>query len=179
MSKLTAERARERIQHLKAWRDQRGLTLREEEYLEAMEGYLELEGYKEKYRALQLRWKSSMMHQREKEYALQVLQMTPEERSLWLRGSFDPEQKGKGDDGWIEWGGGECPLNPSSKVQVKLSSGDECTGNADYFVWEETPFRYEVIAYRVVQQERQPTADSCSTSAQYESLSVARAGVKV
>lgn len=37
MSKLTADKARERIAHLSAWRDQRGLTLREEEYLEAME----------------------------------------------------------------------------------------------------------------------------------------------
>lgn len=37
MSKLTAERAQERIAHLKQWQEQRGLTLREEEYLEAME----------------------------------------------------------------------------------------------------------------------------------------------
>lgn len=37
MSKLTAERARERIEHMKAWQAQRGLTLREEEYLEALE----------------------------------------------------------------------------------------------------------------------------------------------
>lgn len=36
-NKLTADKARERIAHLTAWRDQRGLTLREEEYLEAME----------------------------------------------------------------------------------------------------------------------------------------------
>lgn len=36
-NKLTADKARERIQHLTAWRDQRGLTLREEEYLEAMQ----------------------------------------------------------------------------------------------------------------------------------------------
>lgn len=35
--KLTAERARERIEHLKTWQKQRGLTLREEEYLEALE----------------------------------------------------------------------------------------------------------------------------------------------
>lgn len=40
MTKLTAQRARERIQHLKNWQEQRGLTLREEEYLEALEGYL-------------------------------------------------------------------------------------------------------------------------------------------
>lgn len=40
MSKLTAERAQERIAHLKQWQEQRGLTLREEEYLEALEGYL-------------------------------------------------------------------------------------------------------------------------------------------
>lgn len=38
--KLTAEKARERIAHLKSWQEQRGLTLREEEYLEALEGYL-------------------------------------------------------------------------------------------------------------------------------------------
>lgn len=37
MSKLTAERAQERIAHLKQWQEQRGLTLREEEYLEAMQ----------------------------------------------------------------------------------------------------------------------------------------------
>lgn len=36
-NKLTAERAQERIAHLKQWQAQRGLTLREEEYLEAME----------------------------------------------------------------------------------------------------------------------------------------------
>lgn len=37
MSKLTAEKARERITHLKSWQEQRGLTLREEEYLEGLE----------------------------------------------------------------------------------------------------------------------------------------------
>lgn len=42
MGKLTADKARERIAHLTAWRDQRGLTLREEEYLEAMELVLEV-----------------------------------------------------------------------------------------------------------------------------------------
>lgn len=35
--KLTAERARERIQHLQLWQQQRGLTIREEEYLEALQ----------------------------------------------------------------------------------------------------------------------------------------------
>lgn len=40
--KLTAERTRERIQHLKNWQQQRGLTLREKEYLEAMELALEV-----------------------------------------------------------------------------------------------------------------------------------------
>lgn len=37
MTKLTAERAQERIAHLKQWQQQRGLTLREEEYLEALQ----------------------------------------------------------------------------------------------------------------------------------------------
>ena len=40
MSKLTAERAQERIAHMKQWQEQRGLTLREEEYLEGLERML-------------------------------------------------------------------------------------------------------------------------------------------
>ena len=43
MSKLTAERARERIEHLQRWQQQRGLTLREEEYLEGLERMLAAE----------------------------------------------------------------------------------------------------------------------------------------
>ncbi len=39
-NKLTADKARERIAQLTAWRDQRGLTLREEDYLEALETHL-------------------------------------------------------------------------------------------------------------------------------------------
>lgn len=35
--KLTAAKARERIEHLQTWQAQRGLTLREEEYLQALE----------------------------------------------------------------------------------------------------------------------------------------------
>ena len=35
--KLTAAKARERIEHLQNWQAQRGLTLREEEYLQALE----------------------------------------------------------------------------------------------------------------------------------------------
>ena len=40
--KLTAAKARERIEHLQNWQAQRGLTLREEEYLQALELALEL-----------------------------------------------------------------------------------------------------------------------------------------
>lgn len=37
MIKLTAAKACERIEHLQTWQAQRGLTLREEEYLQALE----------------------------------------------------------------------------------------------------------------------------------------------
>lgn len=40
MQKLTAAKARERIEHLQTWQAQRGLTLREEEYLEGLERML-------------------------------------------------------------------------------------------------------------------------------------------
>lgn len=62
--------------------------------------------------------------------------------------SLAPQQPA--DDGWIEWGGGECPLHPSTRVHVKFSSGDEDIGRSEFFVWGKGSQSYGVIAYRVV-----------------------------
>lgn len=51
MNKLTAEKARERIEHLQTWQAQRGLTLREEEYLQALEMAVELFALREEDKA--------------------------------------------------------------------------------------------------------------------------------
>jgi hypothetical protein len=62
-------------------------------------------------------------------------------------------------DGWIEWGGGECPVEPETKVRVKTIGMGPRTGlakNVGY--WERTPALYhqragEIRAYKVVKPE--------------------------
>jgi len=67
------------------------------------------------------------------------------------------EQQEKGDDGWIEWGGGACPVAPFNKVQAKFRDGDvsDTLEKAKYYDWKHQGQCYDIIAYRVVQQERE------------------------
>lgn len=109
MSKLTAERARERIEHLKAWQSTRGLTLREEEYLEALE------------------------------ISLPVL-----------------EQQENGGGDWLEWKGGVMPVNRLIMIQPKLRMGKIIAPEiASYWDWRHLGSDFDIIAYRVIEQERE------------------------
>ena len=57
---------------------------------------------------------------------------------------------------WIEWEGGECPVDGSVLVEAKLRCGYVETRNEENFNWKHGlgPFAYEgdddIIAYRVV-----------------------------
>lgn len=54
-------------------------------------------------------------------------------------------------DGWIEWGGGECPVDGKCQVEVKYRSTDRRThGTARYFRWSNASDPADIIAYRVV-----------------------------
>lgn len=59
-------------------------------------------------------------------------------------------------DGWIEWNGGECPVEPNTEVQVKLRNGKEYTYHAQGFHtgrWRHTdPIKPsgDIIAYKIV-----------------------------
>ncbi|MDT0176889.1 hypothetical protein Q9R34_12675 [Enterobacter sp. BRE11] len=69
------------------------------------------------------------------------------------------EQQEKGDDAWIEWGGGKCPVDGNANVELKLRNG--CFGGgirkAGGYYWghSKTSYDSDIIAYRVVQQERE------------------------
>lgn len=64
------------------------------------------------------------------------------------------EQQEKSDYGWIEWGGGECPeLSPF--LEVRKGDGTTDTGYPDHFEWDHIGDLSDIIAYRVVQQERE------------------------
>lgn len=63
------------------------------------------------------------------------------------------------DSEWIEWAGGECPVDPYGFTEVRFRDGEEETAPAMHWVdrwsnrWEHRgPYRNEdIIAYRVVQ----------------------------
>ncbi|QHJ79611.1 MAG: hypothetical protein [Caudoviricetes sp.] len=55
------------------------------------------------------------------------------------------------DDGWIEWSGGELPVDFNCAVEVKLRSGISYEGwMAKNFNWNHTGAGLDIIAYRVV-----------------------------
>lgn len=61
-----------------------------------------------------------------------------------------------GHDGWIQWAGGECPVDSDAIVEVKCrhpSSNQFNNDRAGDFYWSHDGLGYDIIAYRL----RQPT----------------------
>lgn len=64
-------------------------------------------------------------------------------------------------DGWIEWGGGECPVPRDTMVDVIFGRGGIMSTNiADRWRWNHSGTDSDIIAYRLhkPQQEEQPEA---------------------
>jgi hypothetical protein len=64
------------------------------------------------------------------------------------------EQQERGEDGWIEWGGGECPVDAEVVVSVKYR-GDKWAhqeGEAAKFDWRHRGWcaDTDIIAYRII-----------------------------
>lgn len=54
-------------------------------------------------------------------------------------------------DGWIDWGGGECPVADAARVQLKWSNGHTNAGRASNFGWSHPVGYVNIIAYRVIE----------------------------
>ena len=53
-------------------------------------------------------------------------------------------------DGWIDWGGGECPVHESANVDIKLEDGSEKSDvPASAFIWQHDDDVTNIIAYRL------------------------------
>lgn len=61
-------------------------------------------------------------------------------------------------DGWIEWGGGECPVDDGDQVDYKLLSGSVVTIGeiAGYLKWSHEFSTANIIAYRLHKPEAKP-----------------------
>ena len=57
-------------------------------------------------------------------------------------------------DGWIQWTGGECPVDPESEVEIRLRDGDVNKGKAGVWFWLHDMCHADrnIIAYRLAQQ---------------------------
>ena len=131
MNKLTAEKRRDQFQ--KWWESFYETSPREawdDIYSPEHDYYLD-EGIDGQYDA----WKAS---RQALEIALPVL-----------------EQQEKDNYGWIKWGGGENPAE-GKLVQVEFRDGfiDDAQYSGNYR-WYHEPNNCDIIAYRVVQQERE------------------------
>lgn len=52
-------------------------------------------------------------------------------------------------DGWIEWRGGECPVDEGDRIDVKLSDGDEFFDVDSDLDWDVDAGGCNIIAYRL------------------------------
>lgn len=57
-------------------------------------------------------------------------------------------------DGWIEWGGGECPVGEGDLIDVKLSDGDEFFDVGSDWDWGVDAGSCNIIAYRLHKPEQ-------------------------
>lgn len=60
-----------------------------------------------------------------------------------------------GDDGWIKWNGGDCPMSTAIAVQVKLRSGIRGEGLAGDLSWRhiESRAKADIVAYRIIKTD--------------------------
>lgn len=52
---------------------------------------------------------------------------------------------------WIEWDGGECPVDEDSQVLVMLRGGHISAHNARLFVWHHSKNQSDIIRYTVIE----------------------------
>ncbi len=66
-----------------------------------------------------------------------------------------------GHDGWIQWHGGECPVDSDAIVEVKFRNQNRDKINSDRagdFYWPHDGLGYDIIAYRLQQQTKSEQA---------------------
>lgn len=52
---------------------------------------------------------------------------------------------------WIDWYGGECPVEPTEKLEVTLRGGETLTRIASQLFWDIKNSASDIIKYRVIE----------------------------
>ena len=70
---------------------------------------------------------------------------------------------------WIEWNGGKNPV-PGKKVDIQWHGGEVARDqDSDSWVWKHCNNGYDIIAYRVIEEESKPTMRTFETGATRDS----------
>lgn len=143
MNKLTAEVARQDLNHLKAWVETCGISMKEERYMQALEIALPI--LEQQERACQKCGGTGDVDSGAH---------TAGGRKVMVKCECQFEQQEQG-DGWIEWRGGECPVPANSRVDIKFRDGDIGLEQSANWDWIHLGYRSDIIAYRIIPE--QPT----------------------
>ncbi|WP_314412102.1 hypothetical protein [Pantoea septica] len=150
MNKLTAEVARQDLNHLKSWVETCGISMKEERYMQALEIALPVLEQQEKKQDVSLREGLAALS----DHIDSIGGYNFEALEAYRREEFGRQEKGN--DDWVEWKGGECPVADGLAVtEVKFRSGDVVKAFADTWWWGHSGDEDDIIAYRVVEQERE------------------------
>lgn len=82
-----------------------------------------------------------------------------DELEAYLDSLVEPEDTTAANDGWIEWKGGDCPVEKGTRVDVRFRDGKEIknipaitdgapAAHQGYWVKEDMPD--DIVAYRIV-----------------------------
>lgn len=65
------------------------------------------------------------------------------------------------DDGWVEWHGGECPVQPNDRAQVMCrNQATPLTGRALDFCWEHNGTNGDIVRYRIIKAKEQTVPET-------------------
>lgn len=54
------------------------------------------------------------------------------------------------DEGWIQWFGGECPVDPCAMVEIRMLSSETEVQHAHQYRWDHKGYGGDIVAYRVL-----------------------------
>lgn len=143
-SKLTAEEVRLLIAGLSGNR-----TIREEKYLAALQ--LALQVLEAEPVADVVTW-NHPSEERKCSVQLRRFDLKPGPLFMPAPQTTTDTHRQIENDGWIEWKGGDCPVDGNTRVQIQWNDGSIVTGTASSYGWTGLCFG-RIVAYRVIEND--------------------------
>lgn len=145
MNKLTAEKCREFIRVFKALEREGHLALTSEYHLQALEIALPVLEQQESADLI-----STPQHVLDEKFNEHF--GAPPHPTTDTTPQID-------NDGWIEWGGGKCPVKANALVDYRTRAGNTADTIALALRWAHEGWDGDIIAYRVIEQQERERGD--------------------